>query len=197
MTQSKTDPRVQRTRRLIMDSFIELSAKKEFKDITIKDITTEAMINRATFYYHFEDIYDLLEKALSEVLLVNLNGDFYKNDKLNEESFVSIFKAITNFQMSLSNRCHRGYEDTIARIIREQLEIIFYKMLVKQSITEDKEAPKINAVILSWGIYGASVEWKRNGVTVPPEDFIKSAIPYLLSGIELGSRKLTSTGDRE
>ena len=30
------------------------------------------MINRATFYYHFEDIYDLLEKALSEVLLINL-----------------------------------------------------------------------------------------------------------------------------
>ena len=35
MTQSKTDPRVLRTRKLIMDSFIELSGKKEFKDITI------------------------------------------------------------------------------------------------------------------------------------------------------------------
>jgi AcrR family transcriptional regulator len=187
MTQSKTDPRVLRTRRLIMDSFIELSAKKEFKDITIKDITTEAMINRATFYYHFEDIYDLLEKALSEVLLVNLNEDVYKTDKLNEEAFIRIFRAITNFQKSLSNRCHRGYEDTIARIIREQLEIIFYTMLVKQSTTEDKEAPKINAVILSWGIYGASVEWKRKGMTIPPEDFIKPSIPYLLSGIDYGS----------
>lgn len=185
MTQSKTDPRVLRTRRLIMDSFIELSTKKEFKDITIKDITTEAMINRATFYYHFEDIYDLLEKALSEVLLVNLNEEVYKTDKLNEEAFIRIFTAITNFQKSLSNRCHRGYEDTIARIIREQLEIIFYKMLVKQATTEDKEAPKMNAVILSWGIYGVSVEWKRTGMTIPPEEFIKSAIPYLLSGIDL------------
>ncbi|WP_045519575.1 TetR/AcrR family transcriptional regulator [Neobacillus niacini] len=188
MTQSKTDPRILRTRRLIMDSFIELSAKKEFKDITVKDITTEAMINRATFYYHFEDIYDLLEKALSEVLLVNLNGDFYKNDKLNAEAFVSIFTAITNFQKSLSNRCHRGYEDTIARIIREQLEIIFYKMLVKQNSTEEYEAQKINAVILSWGIYGASLEWKRNGMKVPPEEFIKAAIPYLMSGIDFGSK---------
>ncbi|WP_419887132.1 TetR/AcrR family transcriptional regulator [Neobacillus niacini] len=187
MTQSKTDPRVLRTRRLIMDSFIELSAKKEFKDITIKDITTEAMINRATFYYHFEDIYDLLEKALSEVLLVNLNGDAYKYDKLNDEAFVSIFTAITNFQKSLSNRCHRGYEDTIARIIREQLEVIFYKMLVKQTTIVDKDSPKIQSIILSWGLYGASVEWKRTGMTIPPEKFIKSAIPYLLSGIELDS----------
>ena len=102
MTQTKTDPRVIRTRKLIMDAFIELSGKKEFKDITVKDITTEAMINRATFYYHFEDIYDLLEKVLSEVLLVNLNYHTYENDELNEEVFVRIFIAITDFQKSLS-----------------------------------------------------------------------------------------------
>ena len=98
MENTKTDPRVLRTRKLIMDAFIELSSQKEFKDITIKDITTEAMINRATFYYHFEDIYDLLEKVLSEVLLVNLNSDCYENDEINEKAFVSIFIAITNFQ---------------------------------------------------------------------------------------------------
>ncbi|MBY0149025.1 TetR/AcrR family transcriptional regulator [Neobacillus niacini] len=184
MTEAKTDPRVLRTRRLIMDSFIELSAKKEFKDITVKDITTEAMINRATFYYHFEDIYDLLEKALSEVLLVNLNGEFFPYDNLSEEAFVSIFIAITNFQKSLSTRCHRGYEDTIARIIREQLEIIFYKMLAAQSEGEEDEALKLNAVILSWGIYGASVEWKRKGMKLVPEDFIKPVLPYLLSGLD-------------
>ncbi|MER2115129.1 MAG: TetR family transcriptional regulator, partial [Solibacillus isronensis] len=57
MKEVKVDPRIRRTRKLIMDAFIELSSQKEFKDITVKDITAEAMINRATFYYHFEDIY--------------------------------------------------------------------------------------------------------------------------------------------
>ena len=85
MEQPKTDPRILRTRKLIMESFIELSGKKDFKDITIKDITTEAMINRATFYYHFEDKYDLLEKVLSEVLLINLNYEVYEEHELNEE----------------------------------------------------------------------------------------------------------------
>jgi len=183
MTETKTDLRVLRTRKLIMDSFIELSGKKEFKDITIKDITTEAMINRATFYYHFEDIYDLLEKVLSEVLLVNLNYNTYQNDEFSEEVFVSIFEAITNFQKSLSNRCHRGYEDTIARIIREQLEIIFYKMLRNQNKTEKDEALKITAVLLSWGIYGASVEWRRDSKKRPPEEFIKLAVPFIQTGL--------------
>lgn len=184
MTEAKTDPRILRTRKLIMDSFMELSSKKEFKDITVKDITAEAMINRATFYYHFEDIYDLLEKVLAEVLLVNLDCNDYQNNELNEEAFVTIFIAITNFQKSLSNRCHRGYEDTIARIIREQLEIIFYKMLLKQQKTEADEALKITAVMLSWGMYGASVEWRRNSKEVLPEEFIRLAIPYIISGIE-------------
>lgn len=189
MTQPKTDPRIQRTRKLIMDSFMELSSEKEFKDITVKDITAEAMINRATFYYHFEDIYDLLEKVLSEVLLVNLDCDYYQNNELNEEALVNIFKAITNFQKSLSNRCHRGYEDTIARIIREQLEIVFYKMLLKQNKTDEDEALKVTAVLLSWGIYGASVEWRRSSKSVSPEDFIKLAIPYLISGVDFVSER--------
>ncbi|MGM8365659.1 TetR/AcrR family transcriptional regulator [Virgibacillus sp. W0181] len=187
MNEPKMDLRIRRTRKLIMDSFMELSSKKEFKDITVKDIATEAMINRATFYYHFEDIYDLLEKVLSEVLLVNLDCTNYQNNELNEEAIVRTFIAITNFQKSLSNRCHRGYEDTIARIIREQLEVIFYTMLLKQNNSEEDEALKITAVILSWGIYGVSVEWNRSSVKIPPEEFIKLAIPYLVSGIDFMS----------
>jgi len=188
MTQSKTDPRVLRTRKLIMDSFIELSGQKEFKDITVKDITTEAMINRATFYYHFQDIYDLLEKVLSEVLLVNLNYSNFENGELNEELIIQIFTAITTFQKSLSNRCHRGYEDTISRIIREHLEIVFYKMLLKQHNTKEDAALKTTAVILSWGIYGASMEWRKNSMDISPEEFIKLSIPYILSGITLDSK---------
>ncbi|WP_077617022.1 TetR/AcrR family transcriptional regulator [Bacillus sinesaloumensis] len=183
MSQVKTDPRVLRTRKLIMDSFMDLSGKKEFKDITIKDITTEAMINRATFYYHFEDIYDLLEKVLSEVLLINLNSQSYQQSGLNEETLVGIFKAITDFQMSLSNRCHRGYEDTIARIIRDHLEVIFYKMLTKQHPSDEEKTLKLTAIMLSWGMYGASVEWRRKPDESSPEEMIQFAIPFIKNGI--------------
>lgn len=183
MTEAKTDPRILRTRKLIMDSFIDLSSKKEFKDITIKDITTEAMINRATFYYHFMDIYDLLDKALTEVLLVNLNGKEYENSELNEETLVSLFTAITDFQTSLSTRCHRGYEDTIARIIRDQLEVIFFRMLERLYPEKVKEGLKLSATMLSWGLYGASMEWRRSSDSVSPDEFIKTAIPYIQNGI--------------
>ena len=184
MSEAKTDPRILRTRKLIMDAFIALSGKKEFKDITVKDITTEAMINRATFYYHFEDIYDLLEKVLSEVLLINLDCKLYESNELNEDVIRSIFQAVTDFQLSLSNRCHRGYEDIIARIIRDQLEVIFYKLLVKQHGEKANQDLRVTAIMLSWGLYGASVEWRRSGGDVSPEEYIQGVIPYVLGGVQ-------------
>ena len=57
-------------------------------------------------------------------------------------------------------------------------------MLLKQHATTENEALKMTAVILSWGIYGASIEWKNSNQERQPEEFIKSAIPYLLAGID-------------
>lgn len=186
MAQAKIDPRVIRTRKLIMDSFIQLSESKEFKDITVKDITSEAMINRATFYHHFEDIYDLLEKALSEVLLVNLDSGTYQDGELDDKTFVGIFEAVTNFQKSISHRCHSGYEETIARIIREQLEVIFFKLLSKENPAEKPATLSLTAAMLSWGIYGASVEWRRNS-QLTPEEFIKGALSFIRFGLNPAS----------
>lgn len=183
MDQPKTDPRVLLTRKLIMDAFIKLSETKEFSDITVKNITEEAMINRATFYYHFQDIYDLLEKVLSEVLMVDLNYELYKDSELEEETIIQIFSTITDFQKSLSTRCYRGYEETIARIIRDQLEVMLHKMLSRKADLKETETLKITAAILGWGIYGASVEWRKSGMTESPENFFRPAIPYILSGI--------------
>lgn len=183
MSEAKTDLRVLRTRKLIMDAFIDLSGKKEFKDITVKDITTEAMINRATFYYHFEDIYDLLEKVLEEVLLINLKSKTYEHDDWNEKTITNLFLSVTEFQQSLSNRCHRGYEDVIARIIREQLEVIIYRLLCKHKSVKNQESLKVTATMLSWGIYGASVEWRRNSDKISAEEYIQLTIPFMMKGV--------------
>ncbi len=56
----------------------------------------------------------------------------------------------------------------IARMIREQLEIIFYRMLLKQRPTSEEKALQVTTVLLSWGIFGASVEWRRNNKQIPP-----------------------------
>lgn len=62
------DLRVKKTRNSIINAFIELRSKKELERITIKELAELACINKATFYQHYKDIYDLSEKLELEVL---------------------------------------------------------------------------------------------------------------------------------
>ncbi len=77
-----SDLRVQRTRKLILDALIELTIQKGFAQVTVRDITRQAGINRATFYRHYQDkfdlldqyaqaVYDLLDTPASEALAVH------------------------------------------------------------------------------------------------------------------------------
>ncbi|WP_042274830.1 TetR/AcrR family transcriptional regulator [[Clostridium] dakarense] len=62
------DRRVSRTKRLLKDALINLMREKEFDKITIKDLTDKADVNRATFYLHYKDKYDLIEQSSNEIL---------------------------------------------------------------------------------------------------------------------------------
>ena len=54
------------TKKAIKDTFISLLKEKPFNQITVKDIVDECGVNRNTFYYHYEDINDLLENVITE-----------------------------------------------------------------------------------------------------------------------------------
>ncbi len=60
------DKRITKSRKLIQDSFLSLANKSPFENITVKDISERANVNRATFYAHFKDKYDLLDSFISD-----------------------------------------------------------------------------------------------------------------------------------
>lgn len=68
MVKASNDRRAIRTKKMIRLALSQLIEEKGFNDITITDITTRADINRGTFYLHYTDKYDLLEKIEDEVL---------------------------------------------------------------------------------------------------------------------------------
>ncbi|MBE1444082.1 TetR/AcrR family transcriptional regulator [Paenibacillus sp. OAS669] len=63
-----TDLRVQRTLQCIRDALISLMKEQGFDRTTVRDITSRAMINRATFYLHYEDKYALLRSLVDGML---------------------------------------------------------------------------------------------------------------------------------
>ena len=63
-----TDRRIIRTREVIYETVISLLSEKEFSRISVKDITNQANISRSTFYAHYQDKYDWLDKTVQEKL---------------------------------------------------------------------------------------------------------------------------------
>lgn len=90
----KSDARVRYTKTVIKNSFITLLKNKPLNKVTVKDICTLAEINRATFYNHYADCYDLLSKIEDELIseLKELVTNSLVKDDLNV--FTKIFNSI-------------------------------------------------------------------------------------------------------
>ena len=64
--EEQTDLRIRRTHKFLQEAMIELISEKGFEAITVGDIAERAMINRATFYRHYQDKYDLVARIFEE-----------------------------------------------------------------------------------------------------------------------------------
>lgn len=78
MATEKLDRRVRRTRKLLAQSLTELLEEKELKDITVKEVSEHADLNRGTFYLHYKDVYDMMEQIQKE-LFEDFNDILSKN----------------------------------------------------------------------------------------------------------------------
>lgn len=63
------DLRVKKTKKAIKTTFLELLESKPVSKITVTELAKKAEINKATFYLHYKDIFDLYQKSLCEYLV--------------------------------------------------------------------------------------------------------------------------------
>src|SRR5687768_10975577 len=85
-TEKDLDPRVKRTRQLLVQAFTELLSEKDFPSLTVQDIADRATVNRATFYAHFVDKYALLDYAIREYFQKKLYSHLSTSCELSEEN---------------------------------------------------------------------------------------------------------------
>lgn len=95
----KMDPRIQRSRRMLIDSIIELVSTGCLEEgLTVRDIVAHAKLNRSTFYLHFRDKQDLLDQAIGEILSelkdAYQSTPAYYNYELAKRDFVELHKPL-------------------------------------------------------------------------------------------------------
>ncbi|WP_127490553.1 TetR/AcrR family transcriptional regulator [Paenibacillus glycanilyticus] len=67
-TTTRTDPRILRTRQLLRDAFIDLLEEMDIEKISVNKLAERATINRVTFYLHYKDIPDMLDKMADDMI---------------------------------------------------------------------------------------------------------------------------------
>ena len=108
------------TQRFIMSTFMQLLESESLDKITVRDIVEESEINRNTFYYHYSDIYDLLDDVFRVETEKFMSEDMDENTTFGEEyeraaRFVLKYKrAILHIYDSKKRDVLQNYLETLA-----------------------------------------------------------------------------------
>lgn len=135
----KVDRRVRKTKMQLRQGLARLMQKKSIKEITVKELVDEVDINRSTFYLHYTDIYQMLEKIEEEAMIdirEAMEGcpeDASERDKM--KPFLARFFAILNSNRELSLAL-LGPNGDMAFVERIE-HLIANKFLIKNDFPQD------------------------------------------------------------
>ncbi|USL39182.1 MULTISPECIES: TetR/AcrR family transcriptional regulator [Priestia] len=188
----KTDLRVIRTRKMIKESFIDLIQEKGYESITIRDITDNALINRATFYLHYVDKQDLVDKLIDEVfeeLTDIINPCIYIQKKrvkisqfqsMIEAIFTNIFHHATFYQIMLSEKGVHGFNRKMQGVILEK----FRKEFATINLQEQKFStpPELLIHFISSALIGTVEWWVNNDLVYSPKHMAVQLVSLITIG---------------
>jgi AcrR family transcriptional regulator len=155
------DPRIRRTRQLLQQALAKLLKEKEFDQISIQDITEAATVNRATFYDHYADKFQLLGCMVGcrfHELINERQVQFGGGCRAELRALVlAVCEYLTRFQ---STNCKRQLEPHMeSAIITAVREILLPG--IREHLLEGAPSPEMIAASASWAIYGAAKEWAQ------------------------------------
>lgn len=160
------------TKQTMEEALKRLLLQKPLNKITISDIAEECGMNRMTFYYHFRDIYDLVEWACEEDAKRVLAGK--KTYDTWQEGFYQIFQAVKENKPFIMNVYHS--------VSREQVENYLYKVtynlligVVEEKaagIPVRKEDKEFIAHCYKYTFVGIMLDWIRGGMKTEPQEII-------------------------
>lgn len=160
------------TKRAMSAALKNLLKEKKLNKITVQDIADECGINRQTFYYHFQDIYDLVEWTCIEdtekVLKENRTYDTW------QEGFLSVFDLAKKDKTFIANI----YRSVSLEMLEQYLYRLVYPLL--KNVVDEKangqtvreENKKYIADFYKYAFVGVLLEWIRNDMAESPGQIV-------------------------
>jgi AcrR family transcriptional regulator len=192
----KEDPRVIRTRQLLVQAFMALLNEKSFQSITVQNITERATVNRVTFYAHFQDKYALLEYTIRTMIQERLHSQLPEELDYCPENLARLILTVCEFLDEMGRHCPPPYGQ-LEPLMEKQIKVEIYEIL--QGWLADKmpaglqgrSTPEQAAMVASWAIYGAAVQWIQQEHREPAHEYVQQVLPLILGGLQLTSVSIT------
>ncbi len=189
-TEKRVDPRVKRTRELLVRAFNELVAEKGHTGLTVQEIAERATINRATFYAHFTDQYELFDYVISEAFREEMQRRLPDSSELSEENLKALTLAACAYLAGLNTVCSRT-DRQFRPLIEARVQGELYELLLGWIEASPEKASgrqvsrEVRASVVSWAIFGAALDWSRNGVARSSEEVADQVLSVIVEGLRV------------
>src|SRR5215472_10205000 len=191
-----TDPRILRSRRMLMEALENLLNRKEFADISIQEIADEATLNRATFYLHYPDKNALLQ-AMTAARFSNLIARRGLSFSDCNGALRAIALGVCDYLAETT-----GCPTQLAKMSLEGSIIPVVENMFREGAANHTAAPgtdpELLATTAAWAIFGAARRWYQTPDRIPAEEMaskIEAMVkPILLSASGSAPRRNANNG---
>jgi len=162
------------TKHALAESLKKLLLKKPLNKITINDLTTDCGISRMAFYYHFKDIYDLVEWACLEESRKALQGK--KTYDTWQEGLLQIFEAVYENKPFIINAYNAISREQIENFLFQLTHDLIMSVVEEQarSTSLTQEQKSFIADFYKYSFVGIMLDWIRQGMKSDYTDIWKS-----------------------
>ena len=160
------------TKRALEQSLKNLLLKKPLTKITINDITDDCGINRMTFYYHFKDIYDLVEWSCLEDAKRAL--DEKKTFETWQQGLLQIFEAVEENKPFILNVYHCVHREQVEKYLQPLVDQLLLDVINEEvgDMTVRDEDKQFIAQIYSYIFIGLMLDWIKDNMRTDPQTIV-------------------------
>jgi len=185
-TDEKEDPRVRRTRKLLVEALGELLTEKRFRAISVQDITQRAEVNRVTFYGHFPDKYAILEYWLREQFQQQIASTSLTACALNTDNLQALSVVLTKWFAQLHRRAKPDDTQLLPLLfttMQQELSLLLLEWVRQNPVQALPPHLTLEAVVMvmSWAIFGTSLQWAHGARSLSPEELAQQVTTLLMA----------------
>lgn len=185
--EEREDPRITRTRNLLIDALNALMGEKSFESITVSEIADRATLNRATFYAHFQDKFALLEYSIRSLVRSQLQAELEADAGL-VEMIEKMLRVVCSLLEGYEKHCPapRGQMQALSeKQIKDELYTLLLQRLQASKPNRPQRASvQQTAMVASWAIYGAAFQWAQQSKRQAVAELCQQVLPLITANLE-------------